>query len=275
MHYHWDLAMVLADTDRWWHGIGITLLYSIATIAGGIVIGVFCGLALLGQKRWLTLPLEGYVEIFRCTPLLIQIVWFYYALPILLKFSLPAWLAAGLGLTLYMGAFCTEIFRAGVMSIGRGQWQAGRALGMTYAQLMRRIVLPQAVRRMIPPLVNQSITQLKNTALLYVVAVPDLIYTSSIITAETYRPLEVYTSAAVIYFIMLYPLTLFAKRLETRVDRKPRPTPPDDRGHRPGEELRPGAGCARRFPRRCQGRGGGADRTERMRQINLTALRPS
>src|SRR6202035_3010447 len=116
-------------------------------------------------------------------PLLIQIVWFYYALPILLNFSLPAWLAAGLGLTLYMGAFCTEIFRAGVMSIGRGQWQAGRALGMTYAQLMRRIVLPQAVRRMIPPLVNQSITQLKNTALLYVVAVPDLMYTSSIITA--------------------------------------------------------------------------------------------
>src|SRR6266550_4732552 len=127
MHYHWDLAMVLADTDRWWHGIGITLLYSVATVAGGIVIGVFCGLALLGQKRWLTLPLEGYVEIFRCTPLLIQIVWFYYALPILLNFSLPAWLAAGLGLTLYMGAFCTEIFRAGVMSIGRGQWQAGRA----------------------------------------------------------------------------------------------------------------------------------------------------
>ena len=219
MHYHWDLAMVLADTDRWWHGIGITLLYSVATVAGGILIGVFCGLALLGQKRWITLPLEGYVEIFRCTPLLIQIVWFYYALPILLNFSLPAWAAAGLGLTLYMGAFCTEIFRAGVMSIGRGQWQAGRALGMTYAQLMRRIVLPQAVRRMVLPLVNQSITQLKNTALLYVVAVPDLMYTSSIITAETYRPLEVYTTAAAIYFILLYPLTLFTKRLETRVNR--------------------------------------------------------
>jgi len=126
MHYHWDLAMVLADTDLWWRGIGITLLYSVATVVGGIVIGVFCGLALLSQKRWLTLPLEAYVEIFRCTPLLIQIVWFYYALPILLNFSLPAWLAAGLGLTLYMGAFCTEIFRASVTSIGRGQRQAGR-----------------------------------------------------------------------------------------------------------------------------------------------------
>jgi polar amino acid transport system permease protein len=218
MRYHWDLSMVLADPSRWWCAVGVTLLYSFATVAGGIIIGVVCGLALLSRRRWLTLPLEAYVEVFRCTPLLVQIVWFYYALPILLNFSLPAWLAAGLGLTLYMGAFCTEIFRAGVMSIGRGQWQAGRALGMTQIQLMRRIVLPQAVRRMVPPLVNQSITQLKNTALLYVVAVPDLMYTGSIVTAETYRPLEVYTSVAAMYFIILYPLTLLAKRLEVRVD---------------------------------------------------------
>ena len=218
MHYHWDLSMVLADSSRWWSAAGVTLLYSIATVVGGIVIGVICGLGLLSRRRWLTLPLEVYVEVFRCTPLLVQIVWFYYALPILLNFSLPAWLAAGLGLTLYMGAFCTEIFRAGVMSIGRGQWQAGRALGMTHIQLMRRIVLPQAVRRMVPPLVNQSITQLKNTALLYVVAVPDLMYTGSIVTAETFRPLEVYTSVAAMYFIILYPMTLFAKRLEVRVD---------------------------------------------------------
>ena len=218
MHYHWDLSMVLADSARWWSAAGVTLQYSFATVVGGIVIGVICGLALLSRRRWLTLPLEGYVEVFRCTPLLVQIVWFYYALPILLNFSLPAWLAAGLGLTLYMGAFCSEIFRAGVISIGRGQWQAGRALGMTHIQLMRRIVLPQAVRRMVPPLVNQSITQLKNTALLYVVAVPDLMYTGSIVTAETFRPLEVYTSVAAMYFIMLYPMTLFAKRLEVRVD---------------------------------------------------------
>jgi polar amino acid transport system permease protein len=218
MHYHWDLSMVLADSSRWWSAAGVTLLYSFATVVGGIVIGVICGLGLLSRRRWLTLPLEGYVEVFRCTPLLVQIVWFYYALPILLNFSLPAWLAAGLGLTLYMGAFCTEIFRAGVMSIGRGQWQAGRALGMTHIELMRRIVLPQAVRRMVPPLVNQSITQLKNTALLDVVAVPDLMYTGSIVTAETFRPLEVYTSVAAMYFIILYPMTLFAKRLEVRVD---------------------------------------------------------
>ena len=89
---------------------------------------------------------------------------------------------------------------------------------MTYLQLMRRIILPQASRRMVPPFVNQSVLQLKNTSLLYVVAVPDLMYTSSVMTAFTYRPLEVYTFVALLYFLMLYPMTVFSKRLESRVD---------------------------------------------------------
>ncbi|NBR07849.1 MAG: amino acid ABC transporter permease, partial [Planctomycetes bacterium] len=143
---------------------------------------------------------------------------FFYALPIVLNFNLPAWAAAGLGLTLYMGSFCAEIFRAGVMSIDKGQWQAARALGMTYLQLMRRIILPQATRRMVPPFVNQSVLQLKNTSLLYVVAVPDIMYVSSQITSNTYRPLEVYSFAALLYFVLLYPLTHLARRLEARVD---------------------------------------------------------
>ena len=96
------------------------------------------------RSRWVTLPVHYYVEIFRCTPLLVQIVWFYYALPIVLQVELPDWFAAGLGLTLYMGAFATEIFRGGIISIDKGQWQASRALGMTGGELMRHIILPQA-----------------------------------------------------------------------------------------------------------------------------------
>ena len=136
----------------------------------------------------------------------------------MLQFELPAWLAAGLGLTLYMGAFATEIFRAGIISIDKGQWQASRALGMTNAEMMRHIILPQAIKRMVPPFVNQSIIQLKNTSLLYVVAVPDLMYTGAIVVSDTFRPLEVYTSVALAYFAILYPLTLYAARLEARVD---------------------------------------------------------
>jgi polar amino acid transport system permease protein len=219
MDYAWDFGVVYTYVDYWIRGAAVTLAYAVGTVLGGLIIGVLCGMALLYRRRWVTLPIHIYVEIFRCTPLLVQIVWFYFALPIVLNVNLPAWLAAGLGLTLYMGAFATEIFRGGIISIDRGQWQAARALGMTSGELMRHVILPQAARRMVPPFVNQSVIQLKNTSLLYVVAVPDLMYTGSIVVADTFRPLEVYTSVAVMYFVMLYPLTQWAKRLEAQVDR--------------------------------------------------------
>ena len=217
MGYHWDFSVVSGYTDYWLRAAGVTLAYSLGTVVGGLIIGVVCGMATLTRKPWITGPVHAYVEVFRCTPVLVQIIWFYFALPIVLHVSLPAWLAAGLGLTLYMGSFSTEIVRGGIISIDRGQWQAARALGMTYGEMMRHVILPQAIRRMVPPLVNQSVTQLKNTSLLYVVAVPDLMYTGSIVVAETYRPLEVYTSVAVMYFVMLYPLTRWAKQLETSI----------------------------------------------------------
>lgn len=218
MGYRWDFNIVLSFVDFWIRGASVTLAYAFATILGGLIIGVVVGSVMLYKRQWLVSPLYGYVQVFRCTPLLVQIVWFYYALPVLYGTSLPAWFAAGLGLTLYMGSFAAEIFRGGIQSIDKGQWQAARALGMTYTQLMRRVILPQAATRMVPPFVNQSILQLKNTSLLYVVAVPDLMYTGSIIVAETFRPLEVYTSVAVMYFVLLYPLQKFAKRLEGRSD---------------------------------------------------------
>lgn len=216
--YKWDFSLVVDYAHLWIKGLGITLAYSLGTVLGGMIIGMICGLALLYRRKWVTLPIHLYVEIFRCTPLLVQIVWFYYALPIVLQVELPAWLAAGLGLTLYMGAFATEIFRGGIISIDKGQWQASRALGMTNGEMMRHIILPQATKRMVPPFVNQSISQLKNTSLLYVVAVPDLMYTGAIVVSDTFRPLEVYTSVALAYFAILYPLTLWAARLEGRVD---------------------------------------------------------
>ena len=148
---------------------------------------------------------------------MVQIIWFYYALPILTGFQLSAWFAAGLGLTLYMGSFCSEIFRGGIISIDKGQWDAARALGLSYVKMMVFVILPQAVRRMIPPFSNQMVIQIKNTSLLYVVAVPDLMYTSSEITAQTYRPLESYTFVALLYFLLISPLTMLLKRLETKV----------------------------------------------------------
>lgn len=215
--YNWDFPAVFFGFEAWWiKGLLTTLAYATGTVIGGLIIGVICGMGLLAKRWWITFPIHIYVEVFRCTPVLVQIVWFYFALPVLTGIDMPAWLAAGVGLTLYMGCFSTEIFRGGIMSIDKGQWQASRAIGMTYPQMMRHIILPQAIRRMTPPLVNQSVIQFKNTALLYVVAVPDMMYTGYLVVSETYRPLEVYTGTAIAYFVLLYPLTQWGKRLEAR-----------------------------------------------------------
>ena len=213
--YNWDFLMVFSGYELlWFKGLLMTLAYAVGTVVGGLIIGVICGVGMLTEKPWLTVPIHIYVEVFRCTPVLVQIVWFFFALPVIIGVALPAWLAAGIGLTLYMGCFATEIFRGGIISIDKGQWQAARSIGMTYFQMMKHIILPQAVRRMVPPFVNQSVIQFKNTALLYVVAVPDMMYTGYLVVSETYRPLEVYTGVAIGYFAILYPLTQWGKRLE-------------------------------------------------------------
>ncbi len=217
MNYVFDWS-VINNPLMWLAAIQVTLSYAIGTTIGGLVIGVFGGLALISNSIILRAVVSVYVQVFRCTPLVVQIVWFFYALPMITGYALPKWIAAGAGLTLYMGAFSTEIFRAGVMSIDKGQWQAARALGMQYHQLLWYIILPQAVRRMMPAIVSQSILQLKNTSLLYVVAVPDIMYRASEVTAQTYRPLELYTFVALLYLALLYPLTVFSKRLEARAD---------------------------------------------------------
>ena len=218
--YHWDFTFH-------WHyrvlilfGLGITIAYTIATIAVGMVIGLVTGLLRLSTRKFITLPLTAYVEVFRCTPLLVQIIWFYYALPVVIGIDIPGVLAAGMVLSLYTGAFYAEIVRGGVNSIERGQWDAARALGLRRLQMMRLVILPQALRRMIPPFMNQSIIQLKNTSLVSTIAVADLLYEGQMITAATYRPLEVYTMVAVLYFVVLFPLTLAAQEVERRLARK-------------------------------------------------------
>jgi polar amino acid transport system permease protein len=217
--YIWDFGFLWGYRGLILEGLGVTIAYTIGTILLGLLVGLVAGLLRLSRNPLITAPLVAYVEIFRCTPLLVQIVWFYYALPVVLGIDIPANVAATLVLSLYTGAFYAEIIRGGVNSIERGQWDAARAIGMRRRQVMRWVILPQAVKRMIPPLMNQSIIQLKNTSLVSTIAVGDLLYQGTIITAATYRPLEVYTMVAVIYFAVLFPLTLAAQHVERRLAR--------------------------------------------------------
>jgi polar amino acid transport system permease protein len=217
--YAWDFSFLWGYRSLIALGLGITMVYTVATIVVGLVIGLATGLLRLSRNPLLTAPLVAYVEIFRCTPLLVQIIWFYYAFPVIIGVDIPATIAAGMVLSLYTGAFYAEIVRGGVNSIERGQWDAARAIGMRRGQLMRHVILPQAVKRMIPPFMNQSIIQLKNTSLVSTIAVADLLYQGELITAATYRPLEVYTMVAVVYFAVLFPLTLAAQGVEQWLSR--------------------------------------------------------
>ena len=217
MGYEWSFYFLLRYTRLFVTGIEYTVGYTLVTVLLGLLIGLVLGLARLSRSRLLNVPLVAIIEVFRCTPLLVQLVWFYYALPVILNVQIPAALAATLVLSFYTGAFYAEIFRGGVLSIEQGQWDAGRAIGLRWLTLMHRVILPQAVRRMIPPFMNQSITQLKNTSLISVIAVPDLLYQGTLITNDTYKPLETYTAVAVIYFLLLFPMTRLVQLYERRL----------------------------------------------------------
>ncbi len=217
MVYQWDFAFLLRYAPLFWKGVGITLAFTAGTILLGLLLGLVIGMGRLARSRLINWPLIAFIEAFRCTPLLVQIVWFYYALPVISGIQMPAISAGGLALTLYTAAFYAEIFRGGIVSIERGQWDAARAIGLSPWHMMRLVILPQAIRRMVPPFMNQSITQLKNTSLVSTIAVPDLLYQGTLITADTYRPLEVYTVVAVIYFVLLFPATMLAQWYERRL----------------------------------------------------------
>lgn len=217
--YEWNFSYLWQYRQLFVNGLMVTLGYSLLCIVFGLAVGLVSGMGGLAKNRLVYLPLKWYVELFRATPVLVLIIWFYYALPVLIGVAMMPQVAAVLALSLYGGAFYSEIIRGGIISIDAGQSDAARALGMTRFQVMRRVVLPQALRRMTPPLMNQSIMQLKNTSLLSVLALPDLLYQGQAVAHETYRPLEAYTLIALMYIAILLPASMLVRRLEaTRVE---------------------------------------------------------
>jgi polar amino acid transport system permease protein len=217
--YNWDFYTVLQSFDLFVYGVWTTLLYTIGSIFFGVIIGLTACFARLSRFAPLRILARSYQELFRCTPLLVQILWAYYALPMLLGINISNTTAGLLTLSLYVGSFYTEIFRGGINAIDKGQREAAAAIGMSGPQAMRRIILPQAVKKMLPAFINQSVIQVKNTSLLYAISVAELTYMTSVVNSETYRPLEAYSLAAVMYFIMLFPLTQVADHCERRMSR--------------------------------------------------------
>jgi|SRR5579871_1665313 len=221
MGYQFDWSVVW-DPTAWLNAIGITVIYGVATTVVGLLLGLVLGLLLVSRITTARYLVSLFIGVFRCTPALIQIVWFYYAFPMALNINLPPWLAAGCGLTLYMAAFSAEIFRGGIESIERGQWNASRSLCLTHRQMMHHVILPQTLRRMTPAIVNQSIIQFKNTALLSIVSVHDIMFVANGLTSTSFRPLEVLSFAALIYIVLIWPMTIVAYRFERYANRTKR-----------------------------------------------------
>lgn len=198
-HVIWESLPRLLD------GAVMTVWLSVVTMLIAIPGGLVLAFMRLSRLRVVSLLAASFVEFFRATPLILQIYWVYYVLPAYFDIQLSQIATAILGLSCNISAFNSETFRSGIVSIRKGQWNAGRAIGMTESQIMWHIVLPQAVMRVLPALATTWVSLFKDTSLVSIISVADLSYVSLKIRSETYRILEVLTAMAAIYWLMGYP----------------------------------------------------------------------
>ncbi|MFV8830509.1 amino acid ABC transporter permease [Alkalihalobacterium sp. APHAB7] len=199
-------------------GMWITVLITVISLLIALVIGLAFGLCSISRNKLLRAIATIYVDLIRGTPILVQILFIYFGLPSATSITLTAFTAGVIAISINAGAYLVEIFRAGINSIDKGQMEAGRTLGFSYAQTMRIIILPQAVRRMIPAFVNQFIVSIKDTSLLSVIGIAELTMSGQSIYAMNFRAFEILGMVGILYFVLIYTLTLFSRWLERRLD---------------------------------------------------------
>lgn len=195
--------------DSWFfllRAIGMTVLLSVLSMLVGFIIGVVVGALRTYGGRIADVVLGFYVDTMRAIPLLVVLVWMFFAFPILFGVRVDSMTAAVVGLGLHLGAYVAEAIRAGLTSVRRGQMNAALALGMSRTQAIRTIILPQALIRMLPPLGSLFTIAIKDSAIASVIAVPELLRQSQILAGQTFRPFEIYTSAMIVYFLLCYPV---------------------------------------------------------------------
>ena len=193
---------------------GGTLRLAVPAIVLGFLLGIVVGLARLAPRRWVRVPATVYVEFFRGVPLVMIIFWFWFIIPQLLRLPIPEYGVALTAFVVFEAAYFGEIVRAGVQSVPRGQVEAATALGLTGAQAMRFVVLPQALRNMVPSLVTQMIVLFKDTSLASIIGYVDLTKAAQIVNNREIRPFQLYLFIAVVYWIFTYSMSRVARRFE-------------------------------------------------------------
>lgn len=214
MDFNFDL--VVSAFPLLMAGALVTVEITMLSVGFGMLIGMFAGIARISNV-WVLRKLAAlYVDFIRGTPLLVQIFLIYFALPILTGMRVDPFIAAITACSINSGAYVAEIFRAGIESIDKGQMEAGRSLGMTWGQTMRYIIVPQAFKRVIPPLGNEFIAMLKDSSLVSVIGFEELTRRGQLIIARTYGSLEIWLSVAFIYLVMTLTISRFVAYLERR-----------------------------------------------------------
>jgi polar amino acid transport system permease protein len=217
MNYHFDFALILQSLPVLLRGLLVTIQLWVPSIAAGLALGLLLALCRLSKTPFIRVPSLLYIELFRDTPVLIQLIWFFYAFPIIVGVQLSPFIAALLGLSLNTSAYSAEIFRGGIQSIAAGQWEGAKALGMRPTAVLRRVILPQVFKRMLPAFTNRAIEVAKMSSLASVLSVHELMYQGRLLSSTYYRPLEILTTVALIYFLMIYPGSYLSMKLERRM----------------------------------------------------------
>ena len=200
-------------------GITITIYISVISIILAMIIGLFVALPSLSNNKFLSYFNIAYVEIVRAIPLLVLILWIYYGLPIMTGISFSPFVSGIIALTISESAFQAEIFRAGINSINKGQYEVANSLGMNFWKKMRLVILPQAIKVVLPALGNQFVYVLKMSSLVSIIGIADLTRKANELVVSTYRPLEIYTFLILEYLILILIVSYFVRKLEKKLER--------------------------------------------------------
>ena len=198
-------------------GLTTTIYISVVSIIISAIIGFIIAIPSLAQNKLLTYINIGYVEIVRAIPLLVLILWIYYGLPIMTGISFSPFLSGIIALSISESAFQAEIFRAGINSIKKAQWEAGSSLGLNFFKRLRLVILPQAIKNILPALGNQFVYVLKMSSLVSIIGIGDLTRKANELVVSTYRPLEIYTFLILEYLILILIVSYFVRKLEKKL----------------------------------------------------------
>jgi len=198
-------------------GFTTTIFISVVSISLSIVLGLIVAIPSLAKNKFLTYFNIGYVEIVRAIPLLVLILWIYYGLPIMTGISFSPFVSGIIALSISESAFQAEIFRAGINSIRKPQWEAGSSLGLNFFRKLRLVILPQAIRNILPAIGNQFVYVLKMSSLVSIIGIGDLTRKANELVVTTYRPLEIYTFLILEYLILILIVSFLVRRLEKKM----------------------------------------------------------